>query len=300
MALAALEESSGEKDLLQQMREQPKEGPQAVIEQPKAAETKPEETKLAEAAKPAETPPPAEQKKPERVVPIQALHEERRARQELERRLKDLEAKGAQPKVDEPDETQDPIGAISRLKQEVAQYRQAQEQAKAEQALGAKVGARIRAYAAEHPEYPEQHQFLLQSRVAEMRLLGHDDASIAQSLRAEEMSLGQMAIDRDLDPGQLIAEMAKARGWQPKTPAKQEEAKPDPKIDTPTIKEAEQAIERLERGQRAAKSSSSSGGGAAPTGDLSIEEIANLNGAAFDSAMAKYLRQAKDDPSAWR
>src|SRR5690242_1533901 len=110
-----LTETPEDKSALDAMRQE-----QAIPE----PETKPDEVAKPEEAKPAaEVTKPVEEKKPVRMVPHEALHEERVKRQALEQRLKDLEA--AKPKPEAPkaiDETQDPIGALAELRQRLASY----------------------------------------------------------------------------------------------------------------------------------------------------------------------------------
>lgn len=236
--------------------------------------------------------------KPEsRLVPIHALHEARAEAKALKARLAELEKPAPKPEaqVNEiPDETVDPIGALAALRRKIAaqeeDVRSQQETARQIGELSRQVSTRVTAYAAEHPEYLEQVAFLRNSRAGELRLLGHDDESIGRQINMEEMSLGKLAVDRDLDPGEMMANLAKHRGWQPKAPD------PKPGAETPTpvateavkaaIVESEAKINRLERGQRAARSSSGGAGGG-PTPEMTLEQIAELDGAAFDAAFPK-------------
>ena len=230
-----------------------------------------------------------EPKKQVRLVPHEALHEERVKRQQLEARLRELEAKAA-PQPQAPKATDDPIGALEQTQNEVAELRAFISQQAEERALAAQVGGRVNSYAKEHPEYVDQVNYLRQSRATELRVLGHDDAAIVKQLEAEEMSLGRLAIQKDLDPGAMIATMAVARGWQAKAPAKEAEPAKEPaKVDS---KPAEEKIDRLARGQKAAISPSGAGGGAAAESN-SIEDLLKLNGAAFDKAVEKFNAEMK-------
>lgn len=235
------------------------------------------------------------EKKPVRLVPHEALHEERVKRQALEKRLAELEA--AKPKAEptqEIDETQDPIGALAQLRAKIRANEEREQQERQQRAqiedLGRRVSSRVNAYAREHPEYLEQVNFLRQSRAAELRLLGHSDDVIGQQIMQEEMALGAMALERDMDPGAIVANLAQHRGWKAKAaepPAEQKAALPNPSEAVKTaIAESTAKIERLEKGQRAARSSSASGGGG-PSPELSLDQIAELDGAAFDAAFEK-------------
>lgn len=252
---------------------------------------KPAEPAKAEEPKPAAEKPKAEERV--RLVPHAALHEERVKRQNLERRLQELETAKPKPEpVAELDEHTDPIGVLSELKAKLRGYEENQRKAEEARAftedLGRRVGARVQAYAAEHPEYAEQVKFLRQSRFEELQDMGYEEESIVHQLMQEEMALGQRALDTDRDPGEMVASMAKRRGWKAAAadPAPvAEPAKPAPQAAAikEEIAKTEAKIERLEKGQRAARSPSTAGGGA-PSPELSLEAIAELDGAAFDAA----------------
>lgn len=244
-----------------------------------------------EAAAPVAEPPKAPE---QRMVPQQALHEARQEARELKARLAALEA--ASPKEPELDETTDPIGTIGKLKQEINAFKKWQADQAEEASLGQQIGARINAYAKENPDYPAHYQFLQNSRVNELRALGHNDQAIAQQIRLEEMQLGRTALQNDLDPGEIISKLAIARGWQKAaapTPLAPTPAAPAPQPAPAPTREAEERIERLERGQRAASSSSRSGGRGTAADDVAIENGVNLEGAAFDAWASKFIANQK-------
>ncbi len=244
----------------------------------------------APAAPPAAAPEPD---KPVRLVPHQALHEERTKRQSLERELATLRAQPApapakQPDSDDIDETQDPIGAIAKLKAEIRESKERETEAKRvnEQLadVSKKVGARINAYKAEHPEYGDQIQFLRKSRFDELSELGYDqDQAIAQ-MQQEEIVIGIQALQNDWDPGAKIAQLARLRGWKA--------ADPTPTPTPPATPAADKKLDRIEKGQRAAISPSSAGGGG-PEPSLSLADLSNLEGAAFDKAFDKFAATAR-------
>lgn len=268
------------------------ETPVADTPAPKPIEKPAELAKPAEEQKPAAEKPKAEERV--RLVPHAALHEERVKRQELERRLREIET--AKPKAEpvaELDEHTDPIGVIGQLKAKLQGYEQQtqrqMEEARAMEDLGRRVGARVQAYAAEHPEYSDQVKFLRQSRFEELQDLGYEDEQIARQLLQEEVALGQRALETDRDPGEMVASMAKRRGWKAADPNPEPNPAPEvkPAPQAVAIKEeiakTEAKIARLEKGQRAARSPSTGGGGAAEN-ELSLAAIADLDGAAFDAA----------------
>jgi hypothetical protein len=236
-----------------------------------------------------------EPKKPVRLVPHEALHEERVKRQALERRLADFERAQQQPPPRQQqvahqdgdiDENENPLGAIAMLKAKLKGWETqaaevAQQQEEGRQII-ARMTPRVEAYAREHPEYIDQFQYLRQSRMDELSLLGYAPEQIVQSIQAEEMDLARRTLANDLDPGDVVARLAKARGWRAKEPT------PEPKKDNPAPDpEAGKKIERLQAGQRIAKSSSA-GGGSGPEAEMTLERLASLDGAAFDAAFAKH------------
>jgi outer membrane biosynthesis protein TonB len=267
-----------------EMPPEPEPSPQPEPEPKPQPEPKPE-VKAEEQPKPQPEP-----EKAVRLVPHQALHEERERRKALETRIAELEkAAKPQPTGDEmPDETTDPIGTIAWLKAERAKEQKQQEEQRAQHAylqdLGQKVTARIDAYAKEHPEYKEQVDFLRDFRFRELTEgLGYDPRYAAQQVQQEEIALGKMAIDNDLDPGAMVAKLASVRGWKVK-----EEAKPDPKPEpTPKPSADEQKLEKITKGQKAAVSPSNAGGGG-PEAEMTLQTLLGLQGAAFDAAFAKH------------
>lgn len=234
-----------------------------------------------------------EPKKPVRLVPHEALHEERSKRQQLEKRLADMEKAQAQPRQepeqsDDVDENLDPIGAIARLKAEI---RKGQEEQAAETQrrnfvaeLGRRTNERINSYKAEHPEYDDQLQYVRRSRFEELQLLGAAPEAALEQLQLEEMQIAHMMLQQDGDLGAHVAKLAVHRGWKAAEPAKEESKQVE------TSQEDVAKIERLQKGHRVAKSSSGAGGGA-PSSEMSLEDIANLDGAAFDKAFEAHAKR---------
>lgn len=277
---------------------------EAIMNNEPAPEVQPEEKpveqrteqKADEQPKPEEKPKeqPKVEEKPVRLVPHQALHEERERRKALEARLTEIEKaqKQQQPEPnEEPDENTDPIGSIAWLKAELKRERDEKAQAQANheymQDLGRKVKSRIDSYAAQHPEYKEQVDFLREFRFRELTEgLGYPAEMAVHQVQQEEVALGKMAIDQDLDPGEMVAKLATVRGWKVKEPEQKEE-----KPKEQPAKAAEEKIDRLTRGQKAAVSPSGSGGGGAADDEMTLEKLLSLKGKAFDAAFEKHGRR---------
>lgn len=247
-------------------------------------------------AEPASEPAQPKQQQP-RLVPHAALHEERVRRQQLEQRLRELEQKvvpQAQPGDQPPDESTDPIGAINWLKGQLRQQTEQQQRAAQEQAywadLSSRVQTRVNAYAADHPEYVDQVKYLREFRYRELSEgLGYPPQAAMAQVQREEMELGRMAVEQDLDPGEMVARLASVRGWKAAAAAAaptQAPAAPPVSLAPQPVAlpvAAEQRVERLARGQKAAVSPSTAGGGG-PAAEMTLEQLARLDGAAFDQA----------------
>lgn len=241
--------------------------------------------------KPAATPA-AEPQKPVRLVPHQALHEERTKRQALERRLSEIEQRqAAQPpqaplQSEEIDETVNPLGAIAALKAKLKTLEERDETVRRQSAedrdVVVRMLPRIEAYKTEHPEYDEQVNFVRQSRFQELVLLGQDQHSAAAIVQREEMDLARRVLAGDMDPGDVMAKLAQARGWQQKKPDPQPEPKP-----AAAVVEASETLTRLKAGQKIAKSPSAAGG-SGPEAEMTLERLNSLEGAAFDAAFEKH------------
>lgn len=302
MPLAMLEGDESDKALMDAIRNETAPPEETPPEPPKAEEPAP--APEAKAPEPALAPtPPVEPAKPAEppvsMVPLPALHEERQRRKELERRLAELE----KPKPAAiPDETQDPIGTIAALKQQNEQFAQILQQQREEQIYAGRAQSKVQAYAQQHPEYNEQANFLHNFRIQQMRIMGTPEDQIVVRANEEAKQLFRWALDNDRDPAQMVAELAITSGWKPAAapaaPAAPAPA-PAPAPPKPPIQESEETIERLERGRRAAISSSSGGGAPPASEELALDRIVELEGAAFDKAVAKFMAREKANGN-WR
>lgn len=239
----------------------------------------------------------AEPKKTVRLVPHEALHEERTKRKDLERRLQELESKVAPAKqtAAEPDETVDPIGTIGVLKAQLKELTESRQQetavAQRNNEIVQRMAPRVAAAREANPAFDEMFQHVRQSRIAEYKALKvYPDQQIAEQVMREELSLAEHTLRNDLDPGEVIEALARTRGYQPKATQAKDEAKEEPKVDPKEVKALEDKIARIEKGQKAAKSPSGAGG-SGPAVEMTLEQLASLEGAAFDAAFAKHGRR---------
>lgn len=225
----------------------------------------------------------------DRRVPLKALQEERQKRAEYERKLAEYERQMAemqgyvaamqqqgqppQEQFQEPDPETDPIGALKYAKEQLRQMQEMTAQQQYAQQLNAVAYQAATQYAQQVPDYREAYQYALQSRAQELAALGTPENAIGQILQREEMTLVDTAVRNGRNPAEAIYHFAKARGFQGKQAAPVAPMAPT----NPALQQAKQAV----------AVSASAGGAPASKGELSVAEIANLKGAAFDQAWNK-------------
>jgi hypothetical protein len=129
-------------------------------------------------------------------------------------------------------------------------------------------------FKAQVPDYTDAYQYAINSRAQELAALGTPQDAIPSILQREELTLIDTAVRNGRNPAEAIYHFAKARGFQgkPAAPAPVAPAAPNP---------------ALQQQKAAVAASASAGGAPAAKGELSINDIANLKGAAFDAAWNK-------------
>lgn len=255
---------------------------------------KPVDPPAAEPAKAPEAPTaakPAEPPKRQEMVPHAALHEAREEAKQLKAELAAFRAQAGRP-AEEPkppvDIETDPLAALRELRDWQQGQQQQTEQHHQLQAFSQRVVAHEADFAAATPDYGKAVAHLRDARAAELRSIGVPDHMINQQLHNEAIATALFAFEKGKNPGEVFYELAKVRGYKldatppadPTPPA----AEPVPEVDAATEQkrvESQGALERIQRGQRAARPTAG-GGGNAPSGELSLADGANLTGAAFD------------------
>lgn len=264
----------------------------------------PKSESVAETPKPAEPAKPAEPKQEERkFVPHAALHEERLKRQAVEKELADLRA-GRTPepeKTAEIDPETDPIAALKEVRAYQQQQREQGERQQQEQAFVSRVQSHEADFAAATPDYAAAITHLREHRANE--IIGIAKAlnkpltqeMLGAQLRHEALATANDALQAGMNPGEFYYKLAQARGYA----LKADPPPPPPKVEEPdpvVSKASNETIDRITRGQKAA---SIRGGGDPPDndGELSLEAIGKLDGAAFDKAMEKFGKRQKEAES---
>lgn len=254
-----------------------------------------EPAKANEVVKAAE--PPKEERK---FVPHAALHEERLRRQAVEKELADLRA-GRTPEPENPTEVDpetDPIAALKEVRAYQKQQREQGERQQQEQAFVSRVQSHEADYAAATPDYAAAITHLREHRANEIigiaKALGKTltQEMLGAQLRHEALATANDALQAGLNPGEVYYKLAQARGYT----LKADPPPPSPKVDEPdpvVAKASNETIDRITRGQKASKVS---GGGDPPDagGEMTLESLAKLEGAAFDKAFEKFSKAQRN------
>src|SRR5215510_405964 len=268
----------------------------------------PAEPKEAPAAEPAQSAPEGQQAtqeapegedKPRKFVEHGAFHEERSRRKALEAELQNhkimmarmeeryraLSPQPQQPKPP-PAPSEDIFGAVDHLiaehkntRAEIDAYKQRMAAEEQWNNLARRTSAQEEAFKKDHPDYDDAWRHLVESRTAEMRYLGANDQQIVQALQNDARSLMVQAFRAQKNPGELVYEFARQRGYTKK------EAKA-------AADEINDRLDVIEAGQRASKSLSTVGGKAGG-GEVTLSDIARMSDAEFGAFKEK-------NPAKWR
>jgi hypothetical protein len=272
-------------------------GEQAIPSEPEAPPSPP----AAEPAEPAPTPtqaeaPPVDTKeKEERKVDYGALAEERAKRKESEAKLREMELQqarmeerfrawqeGQRPQQQAPKPPpradQDIFGAVTHLQKEQERTARELQEYRQRAAVEQQTVEMIRAaQAAESefkkatPDYDQALAFLRDSRKAELATWGMQGAAVEQQLVNEERQLIARARQDKRSPAEMAYGLAKLRGYN----AKAAQSDPADKLD------------RIEAGQKQARSMSGTGGSGATGNDISGMDLLKMPDAEYQAWKAK-------------
>lgn len=193
-----------------------------------------------------------------------------------------------------PDPYERPEDARQRIQQQqqalqqlwaAQQQREQQETAQRQQAvqferLNSAVDDYESAFAAENPDYHEATDHMLGVQQKILEGMGYPPEVAAQQVGMWSVSVAQQALQTGRDPAKAAYELAQTMGYVPASKRQGHQ---------PAQAAAEQ-LAAIRAGQESAKTLS--GGGAGGAGRPSLKSIASLEGAAFDSAMDKFLNDA--------
>jgi len=251
----------------------------------------------------AETKEPEKPRKDQRV-PLRKLQEEVNARRELERKNQELAEQFAraderlrmlfqaqqpeQPKAPAvPDPKDDPIGFMEWQKSEVERLATEQRQQQEVYQQQAQINAIDTAYKqswavfnTEKPDALDAYQHFVNVTAAYLEMQGVPQQQINDLVQNEERKITVAAMQRGMNPAELIYEKAKTFGYQPKAAAVDE-----------TAKKAEADIDRRQKAAVASKSLSSAGGSKANT--PSAMDLANMSEEEFEEFRSRNPRAYK-------
>jgi len=130
-------------------------------------------------------------------------------------------------------------------------------------------------FKAQTPDYDDATDYVLDTQRAILVEAGYPAPIAEQQVAAWSVSVAQQALQANKNPAEWAYAMAKRMGYQPKGTG---------------VQAAAETLAAMQAGQASAKTLS--GGGAAKQGGTNLKQIASLEGAAFDSAMEKYLNDS--------
>ena len=250
-----------------------------------------------EAAAPANDDPQQAAAKPEKMVALAALHEERGRRKDTDRQNRDLQQQLAEmrgrfavierlqaPRDETPQRPPTVEEAVLTTAEHVAHLQRRLEQREAsERALGQQ-NALVSAYRSDAaqfeattPDFKAAYDHLLQSRAQELMALGYDDPqALQQALIADEFAVAQSALARGRSPAQIIYSLARQRGY----------------AGAPGTGRGADRLDTIARGQAANKSLSNTGGGSGDA-EISAEALLKMPMDEFEAWCTKNPAKAK-------
>lgn len=245
-----------------------------------------------------------------KMVPHAALHETRLKHKEAEAKARELEQKlqmyqavddrfnrfaemqakqqQAQPQEQEPipNKDEDPFGYIDYLDKQVKglseqqQRQQAEHQQQAQlQQFQAAVTAEEAEFAKQVPDYTEAAAFLRDSYARELEAMGTPPHQINNALRNQLLNLAVSAKEAGRSVPEVAYSLAQGRGYKGKE-------------ETKTSDDAEEALKKVEEGQRVNRNVSGAGNGSG--GKMTLEKFAKLPEDEAFAWMAKNGEQALD------
>lgn len=225
-----------------------------------------------------------------------AIAEANRIKQEAAALVARIQA--SQNKAPDPDV--DIVAAFKHLQAQNAamQQTEAQRQQQAAQiaqqdafvtSLKNKVGDFEEEFKAEHPDYDEATDYLLDNEQERLEMLGYTRPVAAKMAEAFAINVARNLLAAGKNPAETAYALAQKMGFKPKG------AEPvDPAVAAAAAQAAAGAqsadkLAQVRAGQKAAQTLS--GGGTGKNGyDGSIKAIVNLKGAAFDDAFEKFMK----------
>lgn len=245
----------------------------------------------------APAPAPAAQPQPQ-MVPHQALHEARQreakaremaqlATTRLNAILAAQQGRGPQPEA-MPNLNEDPAGYIQALEQRLSAFEQERQQETEFRQIDQAIHNDEELFKQSVPDYEQASDHYVQSRATEL-LAFYPPQQAQQIMMNEARQIANQAWQRGQSLGQVIYQLAQARGYQPGNTAADPTKAPIPPRPTtavvPIVPTAQQRVDQINNGQAQSRSLGGSGGGA-PTKALNAEALLAMS----DEDFAEYLK----------
>lgn len=174
---------------------------------------------------------------------------------ELETSIRDLQ-KPQPTAAPVPDRGTDPLGSmfhqldtvlktVSDLQKQLGEQREMQQQQTAFAAFQQQVNTLRDEFTKTTPDFTDAYTHLRNSRIADMRALGLQDADIRTTLMREEVQLAQRAVQQGKNPAAEVYEMAKRHGYVKTGAPSPSPAPADPNSKLDAIQRAQQASKNL-------------------------------------------------------
>jgi regulator of replication initiation timing len=230
----------------------------------------------------------AAEPKPDRVVPLGALHEERARRKELQAKVERMEQTYAKltERLNQPPQPQVPAFEENpaehlrlkqeRLEQQLQQQSETVQQSETRRAQEAQLAQFDNAYqsaamqyAKQTPEFTDAYQHLIASRHQAYEQMGVDPGEYVERLKHEERQIAHTAFTLGVNPGALLHNLATAAGWKPK-----------PQKQTPNLEVVAKGVQ----------TKSLSGVSGKPTSNMTLEALAEMNDEDFDKNWDKLIK----------
>jgi hypothetical protein len=251
---------------------------------------------------PAQPPEPVEEGGEPKMVPLAALHEARQRANAVAQRARLAETRlnailaRQQPEQQEamPDINTDPAGYIVALEQRLQKFEQERTETVQNQQIDSSINADEESFASVRPDYPQASDYFVQSRAQEL-LAFHPPEQAQKIMLQEARTIARAAWERGQSVGEVIYNLAQARGYNPGMPPRvpfngqppQQQQNPPPQQQQGGPRPAD-VVASVTNAQAASRSLSG-GTGASP---------ANLNAAALlemdENDFAKWLGEGPD------
>ncbi|WP_315831099.1 hypothetical protein [Bradyrhizobium prioriisuperbiae] len=233
--------------------------------------------------------------KPEKMVALAALHEERSRRKEIDRQNRELQQQVAEmrgkfavidrlttpPPAPRPTVESDIFGVVKTTTATVDDIKRRLDTADRERHETAIRDDFVRAYQvdaaqfeAATPDFKAAYDHLLASRAQELVALGYDSPqAVHQALLADEFAVAQMALASRRSPAEVIYNLARQRGYVKGAGGRD-------RLDT------------ISRGQQANKSFAATGGGSGGA-EMTAEALLKMPMDEFEAWCSKNPQRAK-------